>query len=204
MSTVAHGQMPGTPVLQNAWAAPGIVLAVDIGGGSSKSSGSTYGGAAAWSPGGGRFQLSGGVGIQSATGSSSRVVYGARAATPLKEMMGGNLGVAAFVGVGGGAAKAGDTTTATSIVPAGLAIGYRKAIGVAGRGFSVYADPNYQYQSGPKDKKGYFRVGFGLDAGITPKFGVTVGAESGATAALGKVGPRGTQWGLGVSMKLGH
>lgn len=197
-------QLPGTPVLQNAWASPGIVVALDIGGGSGTSRGSTYAGAAAWAPSSGRFQLSGGAGMQTFSGSASRAVYGARAAVPVTQMMGGNLGVAAFVGIGGGASTAGDSLRATSVIPAGIAIGYRRSVGAGGKGFSIYADPHYQYQSGPKNKKGYVRVGAGVDAGITPRFGLTVGLESGATAAAGSVGPRGMLFGIGASMKLGQ
>ena len=181
-----------------------MVVALDIGGGSRTQTGSTYAGALGWSPGSGRFQFSGGAGMQSSAGSPSRGVFGARVSAPIKEMMGGNLGIGAFIGVGGGAGKSGDTTRVTSIVPAGLAVGYRKAIGTGGRGFSVYADPNYQYQSGPKNKKGYFRFGLGLDAGVTSKFGVTLGMESGATAAAGLAGPHGSSFGVGVSMKMGR
>lgn len=198
-----NAQLPGTPVLQNAWATPGIVVALDFGGGSGASSGATYAGALAWAPGAGRFQLSGGAGMNTASG-KSRAVYGARVAMPVREMMGGNLGIAGFVGVGGGASSATDSLRAGSIIPAGLAIGYRRAVGTTGRGFSLYADPNYQYHSGTKTKKGFFRVGVGLDAGITSRFGLTVGVESGATAAAGSVGPRGSTFGVGVSMKLGQ
>ena len=197
----AGAQMPGTPVLQNAWAASGIVVALDIGGGSG---GSTAAGAAAWAPSSGRFQLSAGGGMQRASGSASRGVYGTRLALPLKQMMGGNVGIAAFAGIGGGAGTAKDTVRATSMVPAGLAIGYRRAVGAGGKGFSIYGDPSYQLYSGPKNKKGYIRFGVGMDAGITSRFGVTLGLESGAVAAAGTVGPRGILYGLGGSMKLGR
>ena len=197
-------QLPGTPVLQNAWATPGIVVALDVGGGSGTSRGSTFAGAAAWAPGTARFQLSAGGGMNSGTGTGSRAVYGVRLAAPLKEMMGGNLGFGAFIGAGGGASSVKDSLRANAIAPVGLAVGYRRAVGSTGRGFSVYADPNYQYQSGLKNKKGYFRVGFGLDAGITSRFGATVGVESGASAAPGFVGPHGSTFGLGASMKLGR
>ena len=120
------------------------------------------------------------------------------------QMMSGNLGFAGFVGVGGGPGKATDSIRATSVVPAGVAIGYRRAVGGGGRGFSIYADPSYQYQSGLKNKKGYVRVGVGIDAGITSRFGVTFGVDSGASAAVGTVGPHGSLYGLGVSMKLGR
>lgn len=198
-----NAQLPGTPVLQNAWAAPGMVVALDIGGGSG-GSGSAYAAALGWAPGNARFQFSGGAGMQSAAGSTSRGVFGARVAMPVMQMMAGNLGIAAFVGVGGGAGGAKDTLRATSVVPAGVAIGYRRGLGAAGRGFSIYADPNYQLQSGPKNRKGFFRLGVGIDAGISSSFGVTLGVESGATAPTGTVGPRGALYGIGVSMKLGR
>ena len=197
-------QLPGTPVLQNAWASPGVVVALDVGGGSGTSHGSTFAGAAAWAPGSGRFQLSAGGGMNSGSGTASRAVYGVRVAAPLKEMMGGNLGFAAFIGAGGGASSVKDSLRANQIVPVGLAVGYRRAVGTGGSGFSLYADPNYQYQSGLKNKKGFFRVGLGLDAGITSRFGVTVGLESGANAAPGFVGPHGSMFGIGASMKLGR
>jgi hypothetical protein len=196
-----HAQLPGAPVLQNAWATPGMVVALDIAGGSA-GSGSTYAGAIGWTPGNGRFQFSGGAGMQTGAGTSSRGVFGARVAMPITQMMAGNLGIAGFVGVGGGAGGSKDSTRITSVVPVGVAVGYRRAIGGAGRGFSVFADPDYQFQSASKTKKGFFRVGVGVDAGITSRFGVTLGLESGATAAKGLAGPHGTTYGLGVSMKL--
>lgn len=196
----AQSQMPGAPVLQNSWAAPGIVVAGNIAGGS----GSTvYAGAVGWAPSNGRFHVSGGAGMQSKSGAASRGVYGARLAVPLKQMMSGKVGIAGFAGIGGGPAKAGDTTSSTSVIPAGLAIGYRQAIGTAGRGFSAYVDPGYQYHTGSRGSKGYIRVGGGLDAGITPRFGLTVGFESGAKADIGQPGPRGGLYGVGISMKLG-
>jgi hypothetical protein len=118
--------------------------------------------------------------------------------------MAGDLGIAAFAGVGGGAGSKVDTTVAKAIVPAGIAIGYRRAIGTAGRGFSVYADPTYEFFTGSAKSHGYFRVGVGVDAGITSRLGVTLGAEPGTTAAPGNVGPHGTLYGIGISMKLGR
>jgi hypothetical protein len=199
----AQAQLPGAPVLQNAWATPGMVVALDIAGGSA-GSGSTYAGAIGWTPGNGRFQFSGGAGMQSATGTSSRGVFGARVAMPITQMMAGNLGIAGFVGIGGGAGGTKDSTRVTSVIPVGVALGYRRAIGGAGRGFSIFADPDYQFQSASKTKKGFFRVGVGVDAGITSRFGITLGLESGGTAAKGLVGPHGTTYGIGVSMKLGR
>jgi hypothetical protein len=200
LGSVASAQMPGAPVLQNAWAAPGMVVALDVAGGS----GTMYGGAVGWAPSNGRFQLSAGGGAQSPKGGSSRVVYGVRAAFPIMQMMSGKLGLGGFVGAGGGPAKAGDTTSSKGIIPAGVAIGYRQAIGTAGRGISAYVDPNYQYHTGAFQKKGYFRVGGGVDVGVSSRFGVTLGFESGAAAKAGDVGPSGSLYGLGVSMKLGR
>jgi hypothetical protein len=201
ISPVARAQMPGAPVLQNAWAAPGIVVAGNFAGGSGTS---VYGGAAAWAPASGRFQLSAGAGAQTSTGGGGRVVYGARVALPVMQLMAGKLGVAAFAGIGGGPEKGSDTTRSNSVIPAGVAVGYRQAIGTAGRGISAYVDPNYQHHKGVAGSQGYFRLGAGLDAGISPRFGVTFGFETGAGAKTGKVGPQGTSYGVGVSMKLGR
>src|ERR1051325_11829407 len=46
LSSPAAAQMPGAPVLQNAWRSPGLVVAADFAGGS----GSLYGGAVGWAP----------------------------------------------------------------------------------------------------------------------------------------------------------
>ncbi|MEO5568970.1 MAG: hypothetical protein ABIR92_10785 [Gemmatimonadaceae bacterium] len=199
-SSLLAAQMPGAPVLQNAWAAPGIVIAGNIAGGSGSN---VYAGAVGWAPSSGRFQVSGGAGMQSRSG-ASRTVYGARLALPLKQIMSGKVGIAGFAGIGGGPAKAGDTTSSTSVIPAGLAIGYRQAIGTSGRGISAYVDPSYQHHTGSNGSKGYIRVAGGLDAGISPRYGLTVGFESGARADNGTVGPSGTLYGVGVSMKLGR
>lgn len=200
----AGAQMPGAPVLQNAWAAPGIVVAADIAGGSGSS---VYAGALGWAPASGRFQFSGGAGYQSSTGQKGRAVYGARVAMPVMQMMSGKLGIAAFAGIGGGAGTsktAADSLMSRMVIPAGLAIGYRQAIGTSGRGFSVYVDPGYHYHSGDAGNTGAFRIGYGLDVGISSRFGLTLGGESGGNAAASEVGPRGASWGIGLSMKLGR
>lgn len=196
----AEAQMPGSPVLQNAWASPGMVVAGNLASGG----GSLYAGAIGWSPTGGRFQISAGAGSHNPKNGSSRFVYGARAALPMMQAMAGKLGVAGFVGIGGGATSAGDTTASKTHVPVGVGIGYRQAIGTAGRGFSAYLDPMYQFHTGTKGKDGYFRVAGGLDIGVSSRFGLTLGFESGAKAAAGEVGPSGGLFGVGVSMKLGR
>jgi hypothetical protein len=200
-ASAASAQMPGAPVLQNSWASPGIVVALDVAGGS----GTLYGGAAGWAPASGRFQFSAGAGMHNPKGdASSRTVYGARVAMPIMQMMAGKLGIAGFVGIGGGAAKAGDTTASKTVVPGGVAIGYRQAIGTAGRGISVYVDPNYQYHSGIAGNKGYFRVAGGIDMGISARFGLTLGFEGGSNAKAGDPGPTAGLYGVGLSMKLGR
>lgn len=199
--SLASAQMPGAPVLQNSWATPGLVAAFDYASGD----GSLFGGAVGWAPSSGRFQLSGGVGSHNPKGGAGRIVYGARVAFPLMQLMGGKLGMAGFAGIGGGATKAGDTTSSKGMVPVGVGVGYRQAIGTAGRGFAVYLDPNYQFHTGSgSEKKGYFRVGGGVDLGISPRFGLTLGFESGAKAKTGEVGPVGGLFGVGLSMKLGR
>src|SRR3954463_2255952 len=64
VATSADAQIPGAPVLQNAWASPGIVGAVNFAGSSGQS---VVAAAAGWSPGSGRFQVSGGAGYQNRT-----------------------------------------------------------------------------------------------------------------------------------------
>ena len=200
----AAAQLPGAPVLQNAWAAPGIVAALDFAGGSKGANGGSagsYAAAAGWAPGNAHFQLSAGGGIQSGSG-TSRGVFAGRAAFTVMQLMGGKLGLAAFAGVGGGPVKSTDTLTAKTVVPASLAVGYRLGIGTSGKGFSVYADPHYQHQAGVRTSSGTFRVGVGVDAGITSRFGATLGLEAGSSAKVGTTGPRATTFGLGVSYKF--
>src|SRR6476469_2857415 len=76
----ADAQIPGAPVLQNAWATPGIVGAVNYGG---ALYGSGIAAAGGWTPTSGRFQVSGGIGSRSLTGHGSGFAYGARAALPI-------------------------------------------------------------------------------------------------------------------------
>jgi hypothetical protein len=200
---VVHAQMPGVPVLQNAWATPGIVVALNAGGGSK---GSVWGGALSWAPGSGeraRLQFSGGGGMQSVSGSGSRGVYGVRLAAPLMQMMDGKLGVAAFGGVGGGGSGGSTDTTATkSLVPVGVAIGYRQALG--SRGFSVYGTPSFQRASGKAGSASAIRVAFGIDFALAKNIGLTGGIELGQTASTGEVGPRGSIYGVGASYALGR
>jgi hypothetical protein len=204
------------PVLQNVWASPGMVGAIDIGGGSD---GTTYAGAIGWTPGSGRFQFSGGLGARSRTGAGSGAVYGARVALPFGGAS-STFGFAAFAGVGGGptsSTPAGgvrdangniltpavpDSISNTLEVPVGAAIGWRKAIG-SNHGVSVYADPAYVLYSGGTKTQGLFRASVGADLGITSSLGATLGVEFGGTRPRGFGGPSGTSYGLGVSYAFG-
>jgi len=98
----ADAQMPNTPVLQNAWATPGIVGAVNIAGGADAT---VYAAAAAWTPASGRFQVSGGGGYLTRSGYGDGGVFGVRVAVPFSGASSA-FGVAAFAGAGGGTGAA--------------------------------------------------------------------------------------------------
>jgi hypothetical protein len=213
----AAAQMPGVPVLQNAWATAGIVGAVDFGGGSD---GSTYAAAVGWTPNTGRFQISGGVGAQRLTGIGTKTVYGARVAIPFGGAS-STFGFAAFAGIGGrGAAKTSvffqppgvttpqagfsiDTLAFTTEVPLGAAIGWRHTIG-ATHGISVYATPAYVLYSGGTKNGGLFRGAIAADVGITNALGATLGTDFGGKRSRALGGPSGSQFGLGISYAFGH
>lgn len=206
-ASTADGQMPGAPVLQNAWAAPGFVGAVDIAGGSDAT---VYAGAASWTPASGRFQLSGGLGYQTRTGESSGAAYGARLAIPFGGAA-SSFGFAAFAGVGGAnrtdrdtlESTGTDTTASTAQIPVGAAIGWRHALG-ANRGISLYATPSYVFFTGGSENGGLFRAAVGADIGITRSIGATAGVEFGGTRARELGGPSGTLYGVGVSYAFGR
>jgi hypothetical protein len=222
-ATPAGGQIPGAPVLQNAWATPGIVGAIDVGGGSGAS---VYAAAVSWAPGSGHFQLSGGGGIETGSGVKSRGVYGVRAAIPLGGAS-STFGFAAFAGVGGGPSRTtsvatcggllpcpvcptgatcpvvADSVTNTAEVPVGVAAGWRHAIG-ATHGVSLYATPSYVFFSGGTKGRGLFRAALGGDVGITSSLGATLGIEFGGKRQRGLGGPTGSLYGFGLSYALGH
>lgn len=201
LAVSAGGQMPDAPVLQNAWSTPGLVGAVDIGGGSG---GTAYAGAVSFGA-GGRLQLSGGIGYQTRTGMGARTVYGIRAAVPFSSPT-SSFGFAAFAGVGGGSGSrsdAADSVVSTTQVPLGLALGWRRAIGSA-HGISLYTSPSYVLHSGGSKSGGLVRVGLGADVGLTNSMGVTVGTELGQTRPRGVGGPSGVLFGLGVSYAFGR
>ena len=210
----AGAQMPGAPILQNAWATPGIVVAANYGG---SSDGSVFAGAAGWAPGGARFQVSGGVGYQSQTGGSGRTVYGARVAVPFLGGASSTFGLAGFAGIGGGPSKttssvmtlpsgivvAGDSTTFSTEIPVGVAVGWRHAIG-GSHGFSLYATPAYVQYAGGSKSSGTFRAAIGGDFGVTSSLGVTAGIDFGSKRPRGFGGPTASQFGAGVSYALGR
>jgi hypothetical protein len=222
--TMATGQLPGAPVLQNAWATPGLMGAVNVGGGSD---GTVYAAAASWTPRSGRVQVSGGLGSRSRTDEPASAVYGLRVAMPVSGSATSGLGFAAFAGVGGGnsqetTAGAVDTISTTQI-PVGAAIGWRRAIGAsrgisiyaspsytffsggsASRGISIYASPSYTFFSGGSDGGGLVRAAAGADIGISRSIGLTVGAEFGQTRRRAVGGPSGTLYGIGVAYAFGR
>ena len=209
----AAAQLPAAPVLQNAWATPGIVAAVNVAGASNNS---IYAAAASW--GASRFQISGGIGVPSrsgtAVGTGSKTAYGVRVAVPFGGASSA-FGFAAFAGIGGtsgsgvkvadtlGIPAAADSVPWTTEVPLGVSIGWRRAIG-SNHGLSVYATPAYINYSGGSRSSGLFRVGLGADFGITSSIGATVGADFGGTRPSRLGGPSSTQFGAGVSYAFGR
>lgn len=206
----ARGQLPGVPTLQNAWANSGITAALNLGTGGGSRAGAV---AAAWAPGSGRFQLSGGIGMRDAEAGGRGMALGARAAVPVLSFAGGALGVAGFAGVGSSRepdaliVATGDKGGTLTQVPIGAAVGYRRAFGFI-RGLSVYGAPFYSYNrlvvGDSSASGGAFRLSVGADVGITNRIGVSVGVETGAAAKDGKPGPLGSIWGLGASYALGR
>jgi hypothetical protein len=221
-AATVQAQLPGAPVLQNVWATPGLVGAVNVAGGG----GSTvYAAALSWTPAAGHLQVSGGTGFANGTGSGSRAAYGARVAAPFGGAA-STLGFAAFAGIGGGPSRTTsttvsctavipscatvtptvstsglfrfDSTTSSAVIPVGFAIGWRHGIG-ASHGVSVYGAPTYVYYSGGTSNGGLLRAAFGIDAGITPSIGVTGGLEFGGTRSQALGGPSSAVYGLGVS-----
>lgn len=188
----ASAQMPGLPVLQNAFANSGIAVGLNAG---TAPEGQAYALAAGW--GRGRIILGGGIGMTAATGDNG-LAYGARLAVPVWSMAGGSIGFAAFAGAGGAVAKDANIVQ----VPLGASVGWRRALGRT-RGFSVYAAPHYAWIRDSRVDSaavtgGRFRAAVGLDVGITPRLGVTLGVEGGQGRVKG-VGADGTSAGLGVS-----
>mgnify|MGYP003575269213 CR=1 FL=1 len=179
----ASAQIPGAPVLQNAFANPGLAFAANFGGGGGQS---LFALAAGWGMGSGRILLSGAAGAQR-TNEATRGAYGARASMTVWTSAGGGPGGAVFAGVGGAprtSNEAGMTNPAIFTIPAGITAGYRRNIGT-NRGISAYVSPMYRWARVSTDdnataSEGNFRVAVGLDFSFNPSLGVTAGAEMGS------------------------
>lgn len=201
-ATTAATQMPGTPLLQNAWANPGIVAAFNFGGGD----GSVYAAAASWTTASSRLQLSAGLGLRSRSGAGTKSVYGARLAVPFGGASSA-FGFGAFAGVGAtatGNANSVDSVATTTAFPIGLAIGWRHALGDS-RGISLYATPAYEFLPGSRNSNaGLFRTGVGVDVGIAKALGLTAGVEFGQSRTRAEGGPTGTLFGAGIAYAFGH
>lgn len=197
---VSHGQLPGTPVLQNAFVNPGITAAVNVAnlGGSS-----SYAAAAAWAPGSARFQLSAGIGLQTHTANSTHTLFGGRLNFPIFGAN-GNLGVSAFAGYGALTGGTIDSTVAKALMPIGATVSYRREIG-SNRGVSMYASPVYEAVSrgGGASSVSVFRGDVGMDIGITSSIGVTLGIEFGGKEPDGSGKPTGTAFGAALSYAIG-
>ena len=201
MGEALSAQMPGAPVLQNAFSNPGITVAANV---ANLGGATSYAAAGAWAPGGGRFQLSAGVGAQTRADTPTRTVYGARVNVPVFGMA-SSFGVSVFAGFGGLSGRDLDSTVAKSIIPAGLTASYRLSMGSI-RGVSVYASPLVEWvtRGGTGGNATVFRGALGADFALTSSIGLTLGVELGAKheASTGK--PSGTAFGAGLSYALGR
>jgi hypothetical protein len=201
---VADGQLPGLPVLQNAFVGPGFAAAINGGGGAGSSA---YAAALGWAPGSARFQVSVGAGAHVGSGETGGA-FGARVAVPVFSLMNGNLGVAAFAGLGGARGpRVQGARVGLGQAPVGAAVGYRRALG-ATRGVSVYAAPFFAYLRNDfgdsTSSEGLFRISIGGDFALTRAIGLTAGLEAGATRRGTGPGRSGVVWGAGVSYAFGR
>jgi hypothetical protein len=183
----AGAQVPGAPVLQNAFANPGLAVAANFGGGSGQS---YFGAAAGWGMGSGRLQISGAAGVHRSK-SASRGAYGGRAAMTVWSSSGGSLGLSGFAGLGGAprTREAGVVTNpAVMALPVGVSVGYRRAMGRT-RGLSIYASPFYRWSrvdSVASVSSSGFAVSAGLDFAFTQSLGATIGGEFGKSTGSGR------------------
>ncbi len=199
LSRTASAQMPGTPLLQNAFASPGIAAAFDV---ASLGGASSYSAAGAWAPGSARFQLSGGIGAQTRTSSPTRTVYGVRLNVPILGRS-SSFGASLFAGYGGLSGGGIDSSTTRSLIPVGATFGYRGAIG-GNHGFSIYGSPIYESvgRGGGAGNASVFRGAVGLDIGITSSIGATLGLEFGSNESAESGKPSGTAFGAALSYAI--
>lgn len=174
-------QVPGIPVLQNAFSNPGLAVAANFGSGSGQS---YYGVAAAWGMGSeGALSISGAAGAQRGN-DATRGAYGARVAARIWSSSGGALGAGGFVGLGGAPRTRTDgivTNPAVMTIPIGVSVGYRRALGRT-RGISAYLSPFYRWVRTASDSvvsSGALRVSGGVDFSFSSSLGVTVGGDVG-------------------------
>ena len=198
-STRATAQMPGTPLLQNAFANPGITAALDV---ASLGGASSYAAAGAWA-GSAHFQFSGGIGVQTRTSSPTRTVYGFRLNVPLLGAT-GNFGASIFAGYGGLSGGGIDSSTTKSLVPLGATLAYRLAFG-GSHGVSIYGSPVYEAvtRGAGAGSASVFRGAVGLDIGITSAIGATLGIEFGGKNDPESGKPSGTAFGAALSYVIG-
>lgn len=199
-------QLPGLPVLQNAFVGSGFAAAVNGGGGGGASA---YAAALGWAPRSARFQVSIGAGAFRSEGQTG-AAFGARVAVPVFSAMNGNLSLAGFAGVGGARGPSVPQVGRAGLgqAPLGVAVGYRRALGAA-RAFSVYAAPFYGFFRSDFGEAGsesawLLRVSLGGDFALTRAIGLTAGLEAGASASADGPGPSGAVWGAGVSYAFGR
>jgi hypothetical protein len=197
-------QMLGVPVLQNGFSNPGITVAINYG---TAEGARGYGLAAAWAPASGRFQVSGGIGGYDPDEDDRWISYGGRVAVPLTGLTGtGSFGVAPFAGAGAASREGVNLLH----VPAGVAGGYRRALGST-RAISVYGSSFYDWTrltsddtEMPSASSGVIRFSIGLDVALTQSFGATVGYETGGKADDDEPGPTGSMFGIGLSYVFGR
>jgi hypothetical protein len=204
-SVSAHAQAPGVPVLQNAFANPGLAFAANFGTGGGQS---FFGAAAGWGLSGGRMLLSAAAGGQR-TNEATRGAYGARAAVIAWTSRGGAIGLGAFAGIGGAPRTRNDSATTNAAVmniPVGLSVGYRRALG-ATRGFSIFGSPLYRWSrveaNGVTASSGNVGGSVGVDFAVSQSIGVTVGGEFGKRSESITGGPSST-FGFAVSFVPGR
>lgn len=195
----ARSQIPGQPVLQNAFTNPGWAFGVNYG---DSDDALGYGVAVAWGNGSAKFGLSAGAGVWDPELGDNVFAWGARAMWSPLRLSAGRFGGAVFGGIGGARQDELDLIEA----PIGAAVGFRAAIGRT-RGISVYAAPFLRLSradlgGGEGETNALFRASLGLDAALLPRVGVTLGYEFGATADAGEPGPGGGIFGLGISYVL--
>jgi hypothetical protein len=197
--TSVVAQLPGVPVLQNAFANPGLTIGINYAKGDESKA---YAGAISWAPASARFQVTGGFGAFEPDGADRANAWGARASVPITQtMMAGKLGIGAFAGVGG----ASQDGVSLLHVPAGASISWRTRLGER-RGISLYAAPFYSWTRVKADEesqnKGLLRASLGVDVAVVPSLGVTLGYELGQKAGEDEPGATGGTFGVGVSFAL--